>query len=137
MAQISGNHTFAPNTPHYIGTKVGVFQSCESADVYYFVSPSIQFGAVRSQRHNTRYDVSERDLRDPWQQLCVTEITLIETGTFASATAIAEQVALLCRNAPYWDGHLRLPGIMHLGAQIAGDHPILEMRRKAEANRAG
>jgi hypothetical protein len=137
VAQISGNHTFSPETPHYIGPKVGVFQSCESPNVYYFVSPSKQFGTVRSQRHNTRYDVSNRDLRDPWQQLGVTEITIIEPGTFASATAIAEQVALLCRNAPLWDGYLRLPGLMHLGAQIAGDHPILEMRRKAEANRAG
>ena len=137
VAQISGNHTFSADAPHYIGPKVGVFQSCESPDVYYFISPSKQFGTVRSQRHNTRYDVSERDLRDPWQQLGVTEITIIEPGTFASATAIAEQVALLCRNAPLWDGYLRLPGLMHLGAQIAGDHPILEMRRKAEANRAG
>ncbi|WP_247256903.1 RNaseH domain-containing protein [Pseudomonas moorei] len=137
VAQISGNHTFSSDTPHYIGPKIGVFQSCESPDVYYFISPSKQFGTVRSQRHNTRYDVSERDLRDPWQQLGVTEITIIEPGTFASATAIAEQVALLCRNAPLWDGYLRLPGLMHLGAQIAGDHPILEMRRKTEANRAG
>lgn len=135
VAQVSGNQTFSPYTPHYIGTKVGVFQSCENPDVYYFISPSKQFGTVRSQRHNTRYDVSDRDLRDPWQQLGVTEITIIEPGTFASTTATAEQVALLCRNAPFWDGHLRLPGLMHLGAQIAGDHPILEMHRKAEANR--
>ena len=137
VAQISGNYTFSPDAPHYIGPKVGVFQSCESPNVYYFISPSKQFGTVRSQRYHTRYDVSPRDLRDPWQQLGVTEIAIIEPGAFASATAIAEQVALLCRNAPLWNGYLRLPGVMHLGAQIAGDHPILEMRRKAEANRAG
>ncbi|MOA34073.1 hypothetical protein D3C78_1554210 [compost metagenome] len=114
---------------------MGAFQSCESASVFYFVSPSKQFGSVRSQRENTRYDVSERDLRDPWQQLGVTEITIIATGAFTSTKSIAEQVALLCRNPPYWDGYLRLPGPMHLGKQIAEDHPILEMRRKAEANR--
>ena len=137
VAQMSGNNTFSPGTPHFIGPKVGAFQSCESPAVFYFISPSKQFGTVRSQRHNTRYDVSERDLKDPWQQLGVTEITIIEPGDFASPTSIVEQVALLCRNAPLWDGHLRLPGPMHLGKQIAGDHPILEMRRKAEANRAG
>jgi hypothetical protein len=135
VAQISGNHTLSPQSAHYIGTKVGAFQSCESPSVFYFVSPSKQFGSVRSQRENTRYDVSERDLRDPWQQLGVTEIAIIKPGGFANATVIAEQVALLCRNPPFWDGHLRLPGPMHLGKQVAADHPIVEMRRKADANR--
>ncbi|AHY44184.1 RNaseH domain-containing protein [Stutzerimonas decontaminans] len=137
VAQISGNHTLSPNSAHYIGTKVGAFQSCESASVFYFVSPSKQYGSVRSQRENTRYDVSERDLRDPWQQLGVTEITIITPGAFSTATVIAEQVALLCRNPSLWDGYLRLPGPMHLGKQVAADHPILEMRRKSEANRYG
>jgi hypothetical protein len=136
VAQMSGSHSFYPVTPHFIGPKVGVFQSCESSDVFYFISPSKQFGSVRSQRHNTRYDVSERDLKDPWQQLGVTEITVIEPGNFSEPKGVVEQVALLCRNAPLWDGHLRLPGPMHLGKQIAGDHPFLEMRRKAEANRS-
>ncbi|MGV8865076.1 MAG: RNaseH domain-containing protein [Pseudomonas sp.] len=135
VAQMSGNHTFSPLTANYIGPKVGAFQSCVSASVYYFVSPSKLFGSVRSQRENTRYDVSERDLRDPWQQLGVTEIAISQIGSFASATVIAEQVALLCRNPPFWDGHLRLPGPMHLGKQVAADHPILEMRRKSDANR--
>lgn len=135
VAQISGSHTLSPYEPHYIGTKVGAFQSCESSSVFYFVSPSKQFGSVRSQRDNTRYDVAERDLRDPWQQLGVTEIAIIKPGAFPDAAVIAEQVALLCRNPPLWDGHLRLPGPMHLGKQVAADHPILEMRRKADANR--
>lgn len=65
----------------------------------------------------------------------VTEITVIEPGAFAPATVIAEQVALLCRNAPLWDGQLKLPSPMHLGDQVAGDHPIMEMHRKSEANR--
>ncbi|XVN15674.1 RNaseH domain-containing protein [Pseudomonas corrugata] len=136
VAQVSGSHTISPQAPHYIGTKVGAFQSCESAPVFYFVSPSKQFGSVRSQRDNTRYDVQERDLRDPWQQLGVTEIAIIQPGAFGGAAAVAEQVALLCRNPPLWDGHLRLPGPMHLGKQVAADHPIMEARRKTEANRS-
>jgi hypothetical protein len=49
--------------------------------------------------------------------------------------AIAEQMALLCLNAPLTDGQLKLPSSMHLGAQIANDHPIMEMRRQSDANR--
>lgn len=74
-------------------------------------------------------------MQDPWQQLGVTEITVIEPGNFAEHTKIAEQIALLCRNAPMWDAQLRLPSPMHLGAQIAKDHPLMVMRRKSNANR--
>lgn len=136
VAQASGNHTLSPDSAHYIGTKVGAFRSCESPSVFYFVSPSKQFGSVRSQRENTRYDVSERDLRDPWQQLGVTEIAIIAPGALGEPATVAEQVALLCRNPPLWDGHLRLPGPMHLGKQVASDHPLIEMRRKTDANRS-
>ncbi|AKF46153.1 RNaseH domain-containing protein [Pseudomonas fragariae (ex Marin et al. 2024)] len=73
---------------------------------------------------------------DPWQQLGVTEIAIIQPGAFDGAAAVAEQVALLCRNPPLWDGHLRLPGPMHLGKQVAADHPVMEARRKTEANRS-
>ncbi|RMV46740.1 hypothetical protein ALP09_04763 [Pseudomonas amygdali pv. lachrymans] len=136
VAQITGDHTKDPDAPKFIGTRLGVYQSLESASVYYFVSSSNQYLKLRSHRHNTRYDVNTRGLRDFWQQLGVTEITIIEPGQLANPTAIAEQIALLCRNAPLWDGQLRLPSPMHLGAQIAGDHPNVEMKRKADANRA-
>ncbi|KGI92834.1 hypothetical protein MD26_13425 [Pseudomonas sp. H2] len=114
---------------------MGVFQSLRSPAVYYFVSPSKIYSKAGGQRKNTRYQVDDFLLADPWQQLGVTEITVIEPASFASSTAIAEQVALLCRNAPLWDGQLKLPSPMHLGAQIANDHPIMEMRRKSDANR--
>lgn len=136
VAQMTGNHSLFPHTPRFVGPKIGVFQSNESPCVFYFVSPSKQFGSIRSLRDNTRYDVSGRNLKDPWQQLGVTEIVIMEAGTFPNSTVVAEQVALLCRNAPLWDGHLRLPGPMHLAMKVAEDHPILEMRRKTEANRA-
>ncbi|WP_460044613.1 RNaseH domain-containing protein [Pseudomonas sp. S2_H01] len=135
IAQISGDHTVSPDKPAFVGQRIGVFQSLRSDRVYYFVSPSKLYNATISFRKHTRYDVSGRDLKDPWQQLSVTEITVIEPGHFATATQVAEQVALLCRNAPMWDGHLKLPSPMHLGAQIANDHPIMEMRRKSDANR--
>ncbi|MBF8776274.1 RNaseH domain-containing protein [Pseudomonas fulva] len=135
IAQMSGNHTEHPEQPQYIGQKIGLFQSLRSPTVYYFVSPSKIYSKAEGQRKNTRYQVDDKLLKDPWQQLGVTEITVIEPGSFAPPTAIAEQVALLCRNAPLWDGQLKLPSPMHLGAQIANDHPIMEMRRKSDANR--
>lgn len=135
IAQMSGNHSEHPTQPQYIGQKIGVFQSLRSPAVYYFVSPSKIYSKAEGQRKNTRYQVGDFLLADPWQQLGVTEITVIEPASFASSTAIAEQVALLCRNAPLWDGQLKLPSPMHLGAQIANDHPIMEMRRKSDANR--
>lgn len=91
--------------------------------------------AGRTHKWSTWDQVGDFLLADPWQQLGVTEIAVIEPASFASSTAIAEQVALLCRNAPLWDGQLKLPSPMHLGAQIANDHPIMEMRRKSDANR--
>lgn len=136
VAQMTGNHTLFPRNARFVGPKIGIFQSSESACVFFFVSPSKQFGSIRSLRDNTRYDVSGRNLKDPWQQLGVTEIVVMAPGDFSNPTVVAEQVALLCRNAPLWDGHLRLPGPMHLGMKVAVDHPILEMRRKTEANRS-
>jgi len=135
IAQMSGNHSLSPNEPRYIGQKIGVFQSLRSPSVYYFVSPSKIYSKASGQRNNTRYQVDDELLKSPWQQLGVTEITIIDPGHFASPTTLAEQVSLLCRNAPLWDGQLKLPSPMHLGAQVANDHPIMEMRRKSEANR--
>ncbi len=135
VAQMSGDHSAHPYRPEFIGTRIGVFQSQRNDRVYYFVCPSKLFGTTASLRKSTRYDVPDKGMQDPWQQLGVTEITVIEPGNFATPTKIAEQVSLLCRNAPMWDGQLRLPSPMHLGAQIANDHPLMEMRRKSNANR--
>ncbi|MNM47685.1 hypothetical protein D3C81_586570 [compost metagenome] len=135
IAQMSGNHSEHPNEPKFVGQKIGVFQSLRSPSVYYFVSPSKIYSKAIGQRHNTRYQVDDEMLQSPWQQLGVTEITILDAGAFANQTALAEQVALLCRNAPMWDGQLKLPSPMHLGAVITGDHPIMEMRRQSEANR--
>ena len=135
VAQITGDQVSHPDGPFFIGRKLGLFQSMTSDSVYYFISPSKVFMTSRSHRYNSRYDITSPTLKEPWHLLGVTEITLIRPSSFAGNTAIAEQIAILCRNAPMWDGHLRRPSPMHLAAQIAGDHPILELRRKSDANR--
>lgn len=135
VAQMSGNHSDHPDEPRFIGQKIGLFQSQRSPSVYYFVSPSKIYSKAEAQRHNTRYQVDDEWLQTPWQQLGVTELTVLDAGAFSNPTTLVEQVALLCRNAPMWDGQLKLPSPMHLGAVVAGDHPIMEMRRQSEANR--
>ncbi|ANB70702.1 hypothetical protein A6033_05215 [Aeromonas veronii] len=102
----------------------------DRSDLYYFVSPSNQYGRVISQRKNTRFDVLDRSLRDPWQQLGVTEIAVISSANFASELDIAHQTALLCRNAPLWEGNLRLPSPMHMAKQVSEDHPLIEINRR-------
>jgi hypothetical protein len=134
VAQMSGDnvrHSFAPG---YIGARVGLYKSSCGTGIYYFVSPSNQYSRVISQRFNTRYDILGKSLRDPWQQLGVTEIAIIRAGHFAEENEIAHQTALFCRNSPVWDGILRLPAPMHLGKQVANDHPAIGMSRRVYAN---
>lgn len=130
-AQMSGDQSVQPDGPAYIKTKIGLYRASGRQGLYYFVSPSKQYGKVRSQRENTRFDITGRDLKDPWQQLGVTEMAIIRAGTFASELDIAHQTALLCRRAPTWDGHIRLPSPMHLAMQVAGDHPAIEIHRRS------
>jgi len=129
-AQMSGDHTTSPNAAHYIGNRMGVFQSEDHDHLYYFVSESKQYNRVSSQRKHTRYDVPQARLRDSWQQLGVTEMVIIQHGRFADSAAVSIQTGLWCRNAPLWDGHLRLPSPLHAAKQIAQDHPVIERRRK-------
>ena len=55
---------------------------------FYFVCPSKIFDTTASLRESTRYDVPDAGMQDPWQQLGVTEITVIEPGNFAEPTKL-------------------------------------------------
>ena len=132
-AQMSGDQVKHPSAPGYIGLRVGLYQPRGRVGLYYFVSPSNQYGRVISQRSRTRFDVTDRGLRDPWQQLGVTEIAIMRDGNFGCRTDIAHQTALLCRNAPMWEGNLRLPAPMHMAKQVAQDHPLIEINRRMHA----
>jgi len=129
-AQMSGDNIKHPLEAAFIGTKIGLYRVEDRSDLYYFVSPSNQYGRVISQRKSTRFDILDRSLRDPWQQLGVTEIAVISSASFASELDIAHQTALLCRNAPLWEGNLRLPSPMHMAKQVAEDHPLIEINRR-------
>ncbi len=128
-AQMSGDHTDSPDAAKYIGTRLGVFQAEDHDRLNYFVSYTKHYNRVKSQRKNTRYDIHGSKLKDPWQQLGVTEMVTIHEGNFATSDAIARQIGLWCKNAPLWDGHTRFPSPMHAAKQIALDHPVVERRR--------
>ncbi|RON51970.1 DUF3893 domain-containing protein [Pseudomonas frederiksbergensis] len=107
-------------------------RSQHSESVYFHVSPSKLYASKgHSQRYNTRYDVNPYQLEDAWQQLGVTEMTIIREGLFSNAASVAAQTGLLCRNAPTWDGFLRLPSSMHLGSAVARTHPMIQRPRRA------
>ncbi|QJE01511.1 RNAseH domain-containing protein [Massilia forsythiae] len=134
VAQMSGDNVRHRVAPGYIGARIGLYQASCGRGVYYFVSPSNHYSRVISQRFNTRYDIDGRFLRDPWRQLGVTEIAILRAGRFASESEIAHQAALFCRNSPVWEGTLRLPAPMHLGKQVAHDHPAIGISRRLYAN---
>jgi hypothetical protein len=129
-AQMSGDHTKSPFAAQYIGNKLGVYEAADHDRLHYFVSHTKQYGRVASQRKHTRYDIPQGRLRDPWQQLGVTEMVVIQEGNFSSTRELAMQTGIWCRDAPLWDGYLRLPSPLHAAKQIAQDHPVIERRRK-------
>ncbi|WP_165869897.1 RNaseH domain-containing protein [Pseudomonas sp. LS-2] len=130
-AQMTGVHSKSPSAPMYIGSKIGVHQAEDQANVYYFTSFTKHYSRMQSQRHQTRYDIRQSRLRDPWQQLGVTEFVVIQPGDFATADRMALQVGLWCKFAPMWDGYLRFPSPLHAAHQIAKDHPLIERHRKS------
>lgn len=125
-ALMTGNHSESPSLPKYIGSKMGVYQAEQQPGLYYFTSYSKTYNSVGSQRKQTRYDLPPARLRDPWQQLGVTELVIIKPGNFSSPNDISLQTGIWCKQAPLWDGYLRLPSPMHAAKQIALDHPMIE-----------
>lgn len=129
-AQMTGVHSLSPLAPMFIGNRIGVHQAEHQELVYYFTSYSKTFNKVRSHRKHTRYDVTQSQLKDSWLQLGVTEFVMIQEGGFANKDQLALQAGYWCKNAPLWDGFLRLPSPLHAARQIAEDHPVAEKLRK-------
>lgn len=129
-AQMTGVHSLSPLAPMFIGNRIGVHQAEHQELVYYFTSYSKTYNKVRSHRYHTRYDVTQSQLKDSWQQLGVTELVMIQNGNFGDKDQMALQAGYWCKNAPLWDGFLRLPSPLHAARQIAEDHPVAEKLRK-------
>ncbi|WP_176472323.1 hypothetical protein [Pseudomonas sp. Irchel 3H7] len=90
---MSGDHTKSPFAAH-IGNKLGVYEAVDHDRLHYFVSHTKQYSRVKSQRKHTRNDIPQGRLRDPRQQLGVTEMVVIQEGSFSSAKVLAMQTSI-------------------------------------------
>ena len=127
---MTGVHSLSPLAPMYIGNRIGMHQAEHQELVYYLTSYSKTYNKVRSHHYHTRYDVTQSQLKDSWQQLGVTEFVIIQEGNFANMDQLGIQCCYWCKNAPLWDGFLRLPSPLHAARQIAEDHPVSKKLRK-------
>jgi hypothetical protein len=78
--------------------------------------------AQGSHRDFTRFTVDPRHLGDNWHALNMTEFRCCAAGPFEPSD-LYELAALLCRQAPTWDGTLNWPSPVHLARALVEDHP--------------
>lgn len=91
----------------------------------YYVKTPRNMSRQGLHREHTRFSAALEDsssLGDNWQALNATEFYCIDSGPF-ERDALYELSALLCREAPTWDGTLDLPSPCHLAKAIVEDHP--------------
>jgi len=88
----------------------------------FYVSTPRLMGAMGAHRQHTRFTAEPRSLRNDWHALNMTEFSCRHQGSFTPAE-LYELSALLCRQAPTWDGTLNWPSPLHLARAIVADHP--------------
>jgi hypothetical protein len=88
----------------------------------FYVSTPRAMNAMGAHRNGTRYSVSGRDLASDWHALNMTEFSVRHAGPFL-ADDLYELSALLCRQAPTWEGTLNWPSPLHLARAVVRDHP--------------
>lgn len=88
----------------------------------FYVSTPRLMGAMGPHRQHTRFTADPRTLRNDWHALNMTEFSCRHQGPFIPA-GLYELSALLCRQAPTWDGTLNWPSPLHLAKAIVADHP--------------
>jgi len=88
----------------------------------FYVSTPRVMNAIGAHRNGTRYTVSGRDLGSDWHALNMTEFSVRHAGPFV-ADDLYELSALLCRQAPTWEGTLNWPSPLHLARAVVKDHP--------------
>jgi hypothetical protein len=89
--------------------------------MFYASTPRVmnQMGA---HRRCTRFTADARDMRRDWHALNMTEFSCRHRGPFI-AKDLYQLTALLCRQAPTWEGTLNWPSPLHLARAIVADHP--------------
>ena len=88
----------------------------------YVLAGSAVMSREMSARKSTRLAAEPRDLKKDWHALGVTELQVLDAGTFDRETLL-RQIGILCRFAPTWDRTLRWPSPLHLARAVVRDHP--------------
>jgi len=88
----------------------------------YVLAGSAVMSREMSARKSTRFAAQPRDLRKDWHALGVTELHVLDAGSF-DREALLQQIGILCRIAPTWDRTLRWPSPLHLARAVVRDHP--------------
>lgn len=89
---------------------------------FFYASTSAVMGQNGQHRSRTRFTADLEELRNDWHSLTLTEFVVLRPGVFAE-TQLAELGAMLCRQAPTWDGTLDRPSPIHLAHRLIEDHP--------------
>lgn len=89
---------------------------------WFYASTPRAMSVMGEHRHHTRFSVDQRSLKHNWHSLNMTEFSCRRPGPFAQAD-IYQLSAMLCRQAPTWDGTLDWPSPPHLARAILDDHP--------------
>ena len=113
-----------PDKPHTMNALLRLATNEWDGACYYINTPR-NMAVQGEHRTQTRFTASidqPRSLGDNWQALNLTEFVCVDAGPF-ERDAIYELAALLCREAPTWDGTLDWPSPCHLARAIVEDHP--------------
>jgi hypothetical protein len=89
---------------------------------HFYVSTPRAMNVMGAHRDGTRYVASGRDLARDWHAMNMTEFSVRHAGPFAPLD-LYELSALLCRQAPTWEGTLNWPSPLHLARAVVKDHP--------------
>jgi hypothetical protein len=97
----------------------------------FYVSKSLTMGHQGEHRKHTRFTCKPDELGKNWHAMTMTEFWSPFPGPF-NAESLYELAAVLCRNAPTWNGTLERPSPIHLAKAIVEDHPDKHEARDAE-----
>jgi hypothetical protein len=103
--------------------------------MFYASTPRVM-NRMGAHRRSTRFTADARDLRRDWHALNMTEFSCRHRGPFIPED-LYQLTALLCRQAPTWDGTLNWPSPLHLARAIVADHPGRYLENEAGEGNGG
>lgn len=113
------DHRYRPGTMNAL---VRPGQTTLAPAPYFYASTSATMGQNGQHRSRTRFTADAEELGNDWHSLTLTELVVARGGVFGELDLV-ELGAMLCRQAPTWDGTLQVPSPIHLANRMIEDHP--------------